>query len=829
MAAGHLSERTVPHFSERTRSGLSLGNGDALTWSDSVPVELAAPSGGQPLGPTDSMPSQHRLSSGTRGRQESQEAMTFASEDPKRFANLLVQLNDQHETEMAALQEEVSRLKERLGGDGTIASAVSSHHPGSVAAWLNGPSPSLMSLLDGQPKGMIGLPTNTTSLRPTLGARQISDVEGHMYAQQEAAHMRRETSKESTVVQRWELLPQWSDHSKITPARTRLASIFEYVEADIKYRKKSSTKSKEDSPRSPTAKKRMARPWRFVAPKDPDLDLSNQCPIIHPSSTLKEMWDFFGLIVLAIDAVWIPLQVFDINQALGTKLLNICITVFWTLDMYVSFVAGYYDQHGDLVMKFVPIAKRYMRSWFPLDCIILGSDWYMIISSAISGEKASGAGDSVGLARLGKMMRFARILRALRLVRLLKIRQLLYRLQESISSERFAILCGVCNNVVLVAALQHYTACVWYWIGSARSDGATWVKEYLEPTSSFAERYLLSLHWCLAQFTPAPLGVTPQNEAERAFNVILIFLSLIVFSSFMSSITTSMVRLKSLGSEYTVQVFMLRKFLKDNHISTELAARVSRYIDLAVDMHKKRTDRSQVQLLHLLSGPLNIMLQREVFEPHLLRHVLFQEFKKVSSAALSQLCFSAMSEALVSKSDVLFMAGSLSYSMWFLDSGSMVYRCMKHLKGRVRRSSRVPTGTSICEAVLWVEWFHHGTMISLIESDLVKLDAQKFREIAMDNPSAMAFACRYAAEFIAKSREHTLTDIPYELAAIRRGKGKRDAGASGVEVTSAELVEAQLVSLAAASTSDSDDSELESMHDGSESASSEPGMLDVVP
>eukprot|EP00971_Amphidinium_carterae_P000715 14051-Amphidinium_carterae.1 len=31
----------------------------------------------------------------------------------------------------------------------------------------------------------------------------------------------------------------------------------------------------------------------------------------------------------------------------------------------------------------------------------------------------------------------------------------------------------------------------------------------------------------------------------------------------MSSITTSMVRLKSLGSEYTVQVFMLRKFLKD--------------------------------------------------------------------------------------------------------------------------------------------------------------------------------------------------------------------------------------------------------------------------
>eukprot|EP00971_Amphidinium_carterae_P109799 2175081-Amphidinium_carterae.1 len=33
---------------------------------------------------------------------------------------------------------------------------------------------------------------------------------------------------------------------------------------------------------------------------------------------------------------------------------------------------------------------------------------------------------------------------------------------------------------------------------------------------------------------------------------------------------------------------------KDNRISAELAARVSRYIDLAVDMHKKRTDRSQV-------------------------------------------------------------------------------------------------------------------------------------------------------------------------------------------------------------------------------------------
>jgi len=804
---------------------------DVLSWSDSVPQERCP------------VPEpQSRLSARDPGKAN--------DEDQPQFLNLLMQLNDQHETELNTLRSEVVRLKERLSAEGASTYAVSSQPGRGFSYWMSSPNPSLLSLLDGsggQPKQQSQ--SNLSALQSTAGVRntfsttrQVSDVDRQMHARSEGQHMMRWDSRDSpTMVERWELLPQWSDTSRIHTNRTRLASIFEYVEHDKKYRFKASRRKKQDGDKigSPTMNLKNARPWRCLGSKaDSELDQSNQFPLIHPNAQMKEVWDFIGLIILAIDAIWIPLQVFDMGQALFIQLLDGFITCFWTLDMYISFVCGYYDSHGNLVMSFPQIAKRYLRSWFGMDIVILGSDWYMISRSVAETEDAGGAGDSFGLARLGKMMRFARFLRALRLVHLLKFRQLLYRLQESISSERFAIVCGVCNNIVLVAVLQHYTACVWYWIGK-QSSGHTWVKEYIHADEGIIPRYLLSLHWCLAQFTPAPLGITPQNQAERCFNVILIFVSLIVFSSFMSSITTSMVRLKSLGSEYTVQVFMLRKFLKDNRISAELAARVSRYIDLAVDMHKKRTDRSQVALLNLLSGPLNILLQRELFEPHLLRHVLFKEFKKVGSAALSQVCFSAMSEALVSKGDVLFMAGSMSYSMWFLDSGSMVYRCMKHLhqKARIRRSTRVPTGTSICEAVLWVEWFHHGTMISLIESDLVKLDAQKFRDITMDNPSAMAFACKYAIEFILKSREQTLLDIPFELATRavngkeRSSNSRAGAQTDGVEVTSAELMEAQLVSLAAASTTDSDpgSSDLESDSQAHYSESVASSMNGVVP
>ena len=43
---------------------------------------------------------------------------------------------------------------------------------------------------------------------------------------------------------------------------------------------------------------------------------------------------------------------------------------FWTLDILACFCVGYYARDGTLVVSMSKIARAYLFSWFPLDCVI---------------------------------------------------------------------------------------------------------------------------------------------------------------------------------------------------------------------------------------------------------------------------------------------------------------------------------------------------------------------------------------------------------------------------------------------------------------------------
>eukprot|EP00913_Durusdinium_trenchii_P013302 g12485.t1 len=83
------------------------------------------------------------------------------------------------------------------------------------------------------------------------------------------------------------------------------------------------------------------------------------------------------------------------------------------------------------------------------------------------------------------------------------------------------------------------------------------------------------------------------------------------FSSFVSAITASMTRLRSLQGNELSEAFLLRRFLKENHISADLQSRVVRYIDMAIEVNRKKIDKSRVQSLNMLSGPLRVELQKD--------------------------------------------------------------------------------------------------------------------------------------------------------------------------------------------------------------------------
>eukprot|EP00747_Dinoflagellata_sp_TGD_P105927 gnl/TRDRNA2_/TRDRNA2_169698_c0_seq2.p1 gnl/TRDRNA2_/TRDRNA2_169698_c0~~gnl/TRDRNA2_/TRDRNA2_169698_c0_seq2.p1 ORF type:complete len:341 (+),score=71.88 gnl/TRDRNA2_/TRDRNA2_169698_c0_seq2:172-1194(+) len=251
------------------------------------------------------------------------------------------------------------------------------------------------------------------------------------------------------------------------------------------------------------------------------------------------------------------------------------------------------------------------------------------------------------------------------------------------------------------------------------------------------------------------MEVSPQNIFERGFAVCLILIAMISFSTFVSSITASMTRLRSINQDMTTQHFHLRKFFKDHHISWDLSARITRHIDLTVDLHKHRMDRDKVELLKHLSGPLNMELQTEMTLPFLLVHPFFLEFQTWSSPATSELCFRAVFMNAMAKGDYLFDFSAEAHQMFIISRGILCYQRPSGLKVKgVKRSTHLAKDQWCCEPALWVPWVHRGTMFTMVASEIVEIDATKFMEVARAHKDVFNMTREYAKTFV--------TDLQHE-------------------------------------------------------------------
>mmetsp|Transcript_46367 Transcript_46367/g.100829 ORF Transcript_46367/g.100829 Transcript_46367/m.100829 type:complete len:664 (-) Transcript_46367:80-2071(-) len=539
--------------------------------------------------------------------------------------------------------------------------------------------------------------------------------------------------------------------------------------------------------------------------------------MILPASKKRMFWDMLGLFFLAFDFIWIPMQVFDPPDWKSSQILEMATLIYWTADIPTSFCTAFVSKLGTVVRQITLIASRYIKTWFFLDLLLVATEWAAIalIKGDESGEMNA---DSAGLLRIGKILRAARIVRSLRLLRMMKMRQILFALQEHIDSEWMSIAFSTTSNMLTLLAVNHYVACFWFWLGKSSKGDESWVDFYAVRERDFGAKYVVSLHWSLTQFTPASMQVLPRNVKENAFAVIIIVCGLLGFSTFVSSITAAITRLRGLTSSDMAKSFMLRRFLKENSISHDLAGRLTRYIHLAVELHRSKVYPEKVELLAYLSGPMHVELRKELFSPYLGRHMFFSHYSTQSNAAMSQLCFSAVSKQSLSKGDSVFSLGSTAQAMYFLVSGTLFYERPKGIRwnlkttiaGKDPRLKTVVRGSYFCEAVLWTPWFHRGTMGTLIESEVIQLDAAKFRDITQQHRDVFAYAKEYANRYLLELMETieqvgVIWDLPQDIihgAQTVQKMGDPLMNTEGEEIQAAELLHAYC--LAESSDSDTD-------------------------
>jgi len=520
------------------------------------------------------------------------------------------------------------------------------------------------------------------------------------------------------AVEPFELFPLW------VAAPTSAKNLAERIADRLQYRTQSRLPRSNSKPNLIVELDLIPQPSSFTWPRT---------LVITPGSPFFLFWNILFVVFLFYELAVFPMAAFDLPQDVLYK-MTFCTITYWTLDFAVSLNTGFQDKNGDIVKDRKKIAQRYMRTWMIPDVVIVGADWLMLLLTGGSGKNAA------GVLRIGKLLRCLRVLRALRIIRLAKMGAIMETIDNLSNSDYFTVVKSIFLNVFAVLIMSHFAGCVWFTIGV---DDKGWVHVTSFNDPSWLYKYLTSIHWALTQFTPGSMEVQPQNTQERAFAISVLLLGLIVFSSIVSSITTAINNLKSMNARYGKQIYLLRKYFRQQRLSVALMGRVSKYADTMIQPTVNKVSLKDVELLKMLPDNLCREVSLELYQPVLTAHPFFKLFFKLSRGVMQKLCAN-LTQVALSQDDELFAPGQAAQTMYFVQFGTLVYDMEDFGNDPVI----VKAHDWFCEAALWTQWVHQGAMVATAGCDLVTLDGETFRNMMAHHRADLWLPRRYAKAFL---------------------------------------------------------------------------------
>mmetsp|Transcript_27724 Transcript_27724/g.52163 ORF Transcript_27724/g.52163 Transcript_27724/m.52163 type:complete len:734 (+) Transcript_27724:3-2204(+) len=458
--------------------------------------------------------------------------------------------------------------------------------------------------------------------------------------------------------------------------------------------------------------------------------------IVGPNSVKRMIWDTLSILVLGMDVVMVPLIAFDISETPALKNLSLICTYFWTFDMLASFLTGFHVE-GTVEMRPRKVFQNYLRGWFPFDLVVVLLDWFLLVS-------ALGMADLVGLFRLSRILRFARVFRAirlLRLVRMVKLPALLDDMAEYMRFDSLSTAFRVMRSLITIGVANHFLACGWYAVGKASTP--SWITELDDDGRDLAFRYVTALHWSLTQFTPASMEIHPRGFPERVYSICVLFLALVVFSSFVSSITNAMNHLRQVNAASSKQKRNLRRYIQENKLSLELGNRITAFAKQLRMGTRARVHEKEVDVFKVLPESLRLQLHWEVYVPVLSHHSFFFHCAELFELFVLELCQSAVHEKSLMTGQELFRQNDEANEMYICISGSLGY-----YQGQVDiRTSLVNQDDWCCEVSLWLVWAYQGQLAALTHAEMVALDARFFRKIVSQSIALFDLCKSYALAF----------------------------------------------------------------------------------
>lgn len=434
------------------------------------------------------------------------------------------------------------------------------------------------------------------------------------------------------------------------------------------------------------------------------------CMIPH-TSRCRTGWDLCSAVLLTYMCIYTPLEMFELPQTTFAWAFSWASRLFWTIDIFLMFCTTFENTGGRIENNPRLVAQHYLRTWFAIDMVLVCLDWSDVFARARDAQK------------IGNFLKVFRHFRLLRVVRVLS--------SDSISvfaflprSELLEISMTILKTFMCVIFMNHFIACLWYGLGTFNNIGNSWISNHQLVGASLWARYITSYHWSLTNFH-ASADIDPTNINERAFTVFAVFFAFFAASVVVSNMTSAMTRLEIIRTAESARLNLLRQFLVDNSISNQLAYRITKHAKSKISHEKRNLPEASVDLLGIISEPLQQELHMEMHLPMLSGHPFFCVMCKRCPNLVRKICHTAITRSTCMSGDIVFVENEvhLAPKMFFVVSGRLAYlQRAKEVKPMWRPSWA-------CEAVLWTKWTTVGALMAAEDSSLIAIDSYDFQRI----------------------------------------------------------------------------------------------------
>lgn len=460
--------------------------------------------------------------------------------------------------------------------------------------------------------------------------------------------------------------------------------------------------------------------------------------ILHPHSRIRTAWDIFSLLLVLYDMVAIPLNAYALPQSLFLTVMDWTTRLFWTIDVWFSLTTGVVMRDGTVNFNFKYIAKKYLSTWAFLDAFIVSTDWSEVIfQSAAGGAKSLGR-----LTRIFRIVRMFRLLRLVRMQEMMSSKSLLSAFTSQMQSDVMVMTMSIIRLSMTLFAMAHFMSCFWWAIGEHEAETReSWTSVVGYNKEDLGSQYLISLRWALSQFSGGMEEVKPITALERVVAVCVWICSFMTAAVIWSILTSSLTQLHIIGGSQSRQLSTLRKYLKQNFITSNLALRMQRSAQHAISGD---LTQDAIELLPVVSEPLRVEMHFEMYSPVMKAHPFFNDYISDGPQVMRRVCHYGMSTFLLSSGDVVFTRGESPSEpkMYFVPKGSLEYNS----RGEV---TTLDKNMWIAEAVLWTQWTYKGTLTANNDVKLAVLHAKTFQDIVDRFKETVGMDPKvYAAEFV---------------------------------------------------------------------------------